>query len=574
MLNPIQDIITAINKVLALQPNAAQVKVQVQLANQPKLGQFQSNVAMLLAKPWQKSPLDIANTLAEALNQDSIFAEVIASKPGFLNFSLARDYLDEQLNALRIDSRLGIPSVEHRKTVVIDYSSPNIAKNMHIGHLRSTIIGDAISRLLTYCGDYVIRQNHIGDWGTQFGMLIEHLVDNDLNPNEIDLNHAYQTAKKRFDAEPDFAKKAKERVVALQAHETQTIEIWQNLVKASEAHFSEIYDSLGVLLDEADIRAESFYNPKLKPLIEALDAQGICHKDDGAKVLYLDAFKDRNGKHLPLIIQKSDGGFLYATTDLAALDFRIHELKANRIIYVVDARQEQHFAMVFEAANLIGWQTNNVDLDAVLFGMVLGENGKPYKTREGTTVPLESLITEAIQKATDMVRERHPDWSQEKLAPIAKAIAIGGLKYADLSNDRIKNYVFSFDRMLALDGNTAPYLQNAYVRIQSILRKTDLSLIEASSGKIIIQSDIEIDLACHIAQFPKEIFAIRESLALHRLCHYLYKLASLYHQFYEHHPMLSAEPKDKASRLSLSVLTANILKQGLTILGIETIDFM
>ena len=309
-------------------------------------------------------------------------------------------------------------------------------------------------------------------------------------------------------------------------------------------------------------------------MIDQLEDQGVCHKDDGASVIYLEQFKDRHGKYLPLIIQKSDGGFLYATTDLAALDFRINELKANRIIYVVDARQEQHFAMVFEAANLIGWQKGNVELDAVLFGMVLGENGKPYKTREGTTVPLKSLINEAIEKATVMVQERHPDWSKEKLAPIAKAIAIGGLKYADLANDRIKNYVFSFDRMLALDGNTAPYLQNAYVRIQSILRKADLSILEASSGTIAIQSEIEIDLACHIAQFPKEIFAIRDSLALHRLCHYLYKLASLYHQFYEHHPMLSAEPQDKASRLSLSVLTANILKQGLNILGIETIDFM
>ncbi|MEE2770165.1 MAG: arginine--tRNA ligase [Pseudomonadota bacterium] len=574
MLNPIQDIITAINNVLKLQPNDSEVNVHVQLASQPKLGQFQSNIAMLLAKPWQKSPIEIANLLAEALNTHPMFAKVVASKPGFLNFSLASSYLNEQLNTLKVDPRLGIPNIDHPKTVVVDYSSPNIAKHMHIGHLRSTIIGDAISRLLTYCGDYVIRQNHIGDWGTQFGMLIEHLVENELDPNVVDLNDAYQTAKKRFDAEPEFMKKAKERVVSLQAHETQTIEIWQNLVKASESHFSQIYQSLGVLLDEADIRAESFYNPKLKPLIDQLKAQSICHTDDGATVIYLEQFKDRNGKYLPLIIQKSDGGFLYATTDLAALDFRINELKANRVIYVVDARQEQHFAMIFEAANLIGWQKGDITLDAVLFGMVLGDNGKPYKTREGTTVPLESLISEAIQKATDMVKVRHPDWPKEKLVPIAKAIAIGSLKYADLTNDRIKNYVFSFDRMLALDGNTAPYLQNAYVRIQSILRKADLSTSEAAIGTIAIQSDIEISLACHIAQFPKEIYAIRDSLALHRLCHYLYKLASLYHQFYEHHPILSAESKEKVSRLSLSILTANILKQGLNILGIETIDFM
>lgn len=574
MLNPIQDIIVAIQKALEHYPINTEVSIQVQLANQPKLGQFQSNIAMLLAKPLQKSPLEIANELAEALSQNDLFAEVVASKPGFLNFSLKKAYFNDQLNQLLRDPRLGIPVTDQPKTVVVDYSSPNIAKHMHIGHLRSTIIGDAITRLLTYCGDYVIRQNHIGDWGTQFGMLIEHLVENDFDPNVINLNEAYQTAKKRFDSEPEFAKKAKERVVALQSHEPKTFEIWQNLVKASEAHFSEIYQSLGVLLDEADTRAESFYNPKLKPLVEQLDQIGLCHTDNGAKVIYLDNFKDRQGKHLPLIIQKSDGGFLYATTDLAALDFRIHELKADRIIYVVDARQEQHFSMVFEAAKHIGWQKDTPELNAVLFGMVLGDNGKPYKTREGTTVPLASLIEESIQKATEMVKARHPDWSNEKLIPIAKAIAIGGLKYADLANDKIKNYVFSFDRMLALDGNTAPYLQNAYVRIQSILRKASLTQTEAASGTISIQSDIETDLACHLAQFPKEIFAIRDSLSLHRLCHYLYKLASLYHQFYEHHPILSADTQDKASRLSLSVLTSNILKQGLNILGIETIDFM
>ncbi len=574
MLNPIQDIIVAIQNALDLYSIDIKVNIQVQLANQAKLGQFQSNVAMLLSKPLQKSPIDIANELSTILSENDIFVDVVASKPGFLNFSLKKEYFDDKLNELIRDPRLGIPVTQEPKTVVIDYSSPNIAKHMHIGHLRSTIIGDAITRLLTYCGDYVIRQNHIGDWGTQFGMLIEHLVENNFDPNAIDLNNAYQTAKKRFDSEPEFAKKAKDRVVALQSHESQTLDIWKNLVKASEAHFSDIYQSLGVLLDEADIRAESFYNPKLKPLVEQLDQKGLCHTDDGAKVIYLDNFKDRHGKHLPLIIQKSDGGFLYATTDLAALDFRIHELQADRIIYVVDARQEQHFAMVFEAAKHIGWRQDNPELNAILFGMVLGDNGKPYKTREGTTVPLASLIEEATQKAIEMVKSRHPDWSNDQISPIAKAIAIGGLKYADLANDKIKNYAFSFDRMLALDGNTAPYLQNAYVRIQSILRKAKLTHAEAAAGNILIKSDIETDLACHLVQFPKEIFAIRDSLALHRLCHYLYKLASLYHQFYEHHPILSASPEEKSSRLSLSILTANILKQGLNILGIETIDFM
>lgn len=574
MLNPIQDIIDALQKAVDQGFSQVDVNIQVQLGNQPDLGQFQSNIAMILAKPCQKSPMELATELEKILNQNSFFEKVIVSKPGFLNFSLRKDYYNEKLNILLNDPKLGVPTVKAPKNVVVDYSSPNIAKHMHIGHLRSTIIGDAITRLLVYCGDYVIRQNHIGDWGTQFGMLIEHLVENKFDPNTIDLNEAYQTAKKRFDSEPEFAKKAKDRVVALQSHESKTLKIWQSLVKTSESHFNEIYQSLGVLLDEADIRAESFYNPKLKPLVELLNEKGICHTDAGAKVIYLDDFKDRHGKPLPLIIQKSDGGYLYATTDLAALDFRIHELKADRIIYVVDARQEQHFSMVFEATKCVGWQKDNLELNAVLFGMVLGENGKPYKTREGTTVPLKNLIDEAIQKATEMIKSRHPEWPKEKISPIANAIAIGGLKYADLANDKIKNYVFSFDRMLALDGNTAPYIQNAYVRIQSILRKAEVTSTEAAAGEITIQSHIEIDLACHIIQFPKEIFSVRDSLALHRICHYLYRLASLYHQFYEQHPILSAREDDKSSRLSLSVLTAKILKQGLNILGIETIDFM
>ncbi len=574
MLNPIQDIIQAIEASLQKTPNGKDINVQVQLANQPQFGQFQSSIAMQLTKIWQKPPLEIANSLADDLSNNPLFASVNVSKPGFLNFTFKQSYFNHHVNQLLHDPRLGLSLPTNTKTVVIDYSSPNIAKHMHIGHLRSTIIGDALTRLFTFCGDYVIRQNHIGDWGTQFGMLIEHLIDQQLAPNDIDLNDAYQTAKKRFDQSPDFAHKAKSRVVALQNHEQETYVLWQTLVKISEQHFSDVYQQLNVLLDEADIRPESFYNPRLNPLIEDLSAQGICHIDDGAKVIYLDTFKDKTGKHLPFIIQKSDGGYLYATTDLAALDFRIHELKANRIIYVIDARQEQHFAMLFAAAKKIGWQLADIELNAALFGMVLGENGKPYKTREGTTVPLKALIDESIVKATALIKERHPDWSQNKIAPIARSIAIGGLKYADLSNDKIKNYVFSFDRMLSLDGNTAPYLQNAYVRIQSILRKAQLSEDNAATGQINVTSETELALACHITLFAKELNAVKDSLALHRLCQYLYKLASMYHQFYENHPILSAEPEIRSSRLSLSVLTAKVLKQGLSILGIDTIEYM
>lgn len=572
MLNPTQAIADAIIMATQNDPIAPE-HVQVQLATHPEYGQFQSNVALLLSKPCKDAPMNIAERLAASLKHHPLFESIIVTKPGFLNFTLAKHYLSDALNQLAADPRLGVPLNDHPERVVVDYSSPNIAKNMHIGHLRSTIIGDAISRLLTFCGDEVIRQNHIGDWGTQFGMLIEHLIQLALNPEETDLNDAYQTAKKRFDQEPDFALAAKKRVVALQDHEPETYALWQTLVRISEKHFSDVYQQLGILLDEADIRAESFYNPHLQPLVAQLEKTGVCVDDQGAKVIFLDEFKDRDGKCLPMIIQKTDGGFLYATTDLAALDFRLNQLKADRVIYVVDARQAQHLSMLFAAGEKIGWVNDQHQLDQALFGMVLGEDNKPFKTREGNAVALSTLVDEAIDRAYQMLKERHPDWDETQLKQTAKAIAVGALKYVDLSNDRIKNYVFSFERMLALDGNTAPYLQNAYVRIQSILRKAKAQDLQPMPDSIAVETDIEIKLACHIALFPKEICTLRDQLALHRLCHYLFRLAGLFHQFYEHHPILADTPQ-RASRLLLASLTANILAQGLTILGIEPIQYM
>lgn len=572
MLNPTQAITDALVMVTQDDPIAPE-KIQVQLAAHPEYGQFQSNIALLLSKPCQDAPMRIAERLQASLKDHMLFETVVVTKPGFLNFTLAKQFLSEAMNTLAADSRLGVPINDEPRRVIVDYSSPNIAKNMHIGHLRSTIIGDAIVRLLTFCGDEVIRQNHIGDWGTQFGMLIEHLMQLGLDPNDINLNDAYQTAKKRFDQEPDFAVAAKKRVVALQDHEPTTYALWQTLVRISEKHFSEVYQQLGILLDEADIRAESFYNPHLQPLVAKLEADGIGVDDQGAKVIFLEAFKDRDGKCLPMIIQKTDGGFLYATTDLAALDFRLNQLKANRVIYVVDARQAQHLSMLFAAGEKIGWVNNQHQLDQVLFGMVLGEDNKPFKTREGNAVALSTLVDEAIERAYQMLKARHPDWHEDQLMETAKAIAVGALKYVDLSNDRIKNYVFSFERMLALEGNTAPYLQNAYVRIQSILRKADAQSIPIIPNSIAVETDIEVKLACHIALFPKEICTLRDQLALHRLCHYLFRLAGLFHQFYEHHPILADTPM-RASRLLLATLTAKILAQGLTILGIEPIQYM
>jgi len=548
-------------------------------AANPQFGDYQANVAMSLAKALGSNPRQVAQAILDKIDLTGITdtAPQIAG-PGFINLTLAPAFLNEQLSAIARDERLGVPLVDKPDTVVVDYSSPNVAKEMHIGHLRSTIIGDAIVRVLDYQGRRTIRQNHIGDWGTQFGMLIEHLLTTGSTGESIrDLNDLYQQAKQRFDADAEFAEAARKRVVALQSGDPQTREIWQQLVEASKAYFQSIYERLGVLLQPEDARGESFYNPLLPQVVEDLIEKKLAKESEGAWVVYPEGFRNPEGEPLGMIVRKSDGGFLYATTDLAAARFRINELHADRIIYVTDARQSQHFAMLFQTLREAGWADEHIRLDHVPFGTILGKDRRPFKTREGGTVRLVEVLDEAERRAAAIVAEKNPALPADERQVIARAVGIGALKYADLSNDRIKDYVFDWDRMLSFEGNTAPYLQNAYVRIRAIFRRLEAQGLSApgTDTAILVREPAERQLALRLFQFPGVIASVAESLEPHRLCNYLYDLAAAYHQFYEQCPVLKADDEAiRASRLRLSDTVARTLKTGLSLLGIDVVEQM
>lgn len=550
----------------------------VRPSNNPKFGDYQANLAMGLAKRASQKPRDIAQNIVDHLPAGDIIASTEIAGPGFINITLSTDALQQNAARMLADERLGVPAAQN-DTVVVDYSSPNVAKEMHVGHLRSTVIGDAIARVLAFQGQQVIRQNHLGDWGTQFGMLIEYLADTgwqqQADTQISDLNRLYQEAKRKFDDDTDFAQRARQRVVALQGGDEQTLALWRHLVEESKHHFNRVYGQLGVNLTDEDIRGESFYNDKLPGVVEQLDRAGLLKESQGAAVVYPEGFKDREGEPLPMIVRKSDGGYLYATTDLAAARFRISELEADRIVYVTDSRQAQHFAMVFQTLRQAGWAGEAVRLDHVAFGTVLGPDRKPFKTREGGTVRLSDLLDEAQRRAAAVITEKNPDLPEDQRAEIARVVGIGALKYADLSSDRIKDYVFDWDRMLALEGNTSPYLQNAYVRIRSIFRKGSVDPASIDGSAIRITEPAERTLALKLLQLPMVIASVADSLEPHRLCNYLYELASAYHQFYEHCPVLTAsDDATRSSRLALSHLVAQTMKQGLSLLGIDVVEQM
>ncbi|OAI49248.1 hypothetical protein AYO45_03045 [Gammaproteobacteria bacterium SCGC AG-212-F23] len=548
----------------------------LQPAGRPEYGDYQANFALRLAKTLQKKPFDIANAVITKLQASPLFAKLEASGPGFINITLKDTALENQLQKLMTQEHLGLIKTPHPDTVVVDYSSANVAKEMHVGHLRTTIIGDAIARILNFLGHQVIRQNHIGDWGTQFGMLIEHLIESHWQVHQTaDLTTLYQQAKKRFDEDKIFAERARARVVALQEGDKKSREIWQQLVKHSLQYFQSIYQKLDVLLVEKDVCGESFYNDKLNALVTELQQKNIAAVDQGAVVIFLKDFFDPDGNPLPMLIRKSDGGYLYATTDLAAIRYRIQELKANRLIYVVDARQKQHFDMLFAAAQVAGWADNTIRLEHVEYGTVLGEDHKPFKTRSGDTIKLNELLAEAEKRAAALILQKHPEIAAEELAQLANRVGIGALKYADLRNDKAKDYVFSWDRMLAFDGNTGPYLQNAYVRIAAIFRKSPVDVQALDAVSLHISSPIEHILAVKIAEFPDVVSAIANHLHLHYLCDYLYDLAGLFHKFYEHCPVLTvSDTRVRDSRLQWCVLTARTLKLGLNLLGIQVLERM
>ncbi len=550
-----------------------------------QFGDFQANFAMSLAKSLKKKPRELADSIKNVLEEDSdlnkYFEKLEIAGPGFINIWLSSDFVIQNLNTQFDDSNLGVEKAKNPQNIVIDYGSPNVAKEMHVGHLRSTVIGDSLVRVLNFLGHNVIRQNHLGDWGTQFGMLIQNLIElgEDKSNSMQDLNAFYKEAKKRFDTDEAFAKAARDRVVLLQSKDPETYALWQKIVEQSAIYFNEIYQRLGVLLTPDDIKAESSYNNMLSQTVDQLVSSKLAETNQGAKVIFLDGFLDKEGNNVPFIIQKADGGYLYATTDLAAAKYRIENLNADRVIYVIDARQSQHLAMLFATINKTNWLANSnrdVKFDHVSFGMVLGGDRKPFKTRSGETIKLTYLIDEAISKAKAAMSEKKSDLSDETKLEVAQKLGIGALKYGDLCTDRVKDYVFDWDRLLSFEGNSAPYLLNAYVRVCSIFRKAniDMSVIKFSDS-FIISSPFEKVLALKLLSFSQVINNFTKHLSPHNLCNYLCELAADFHRFYENCSILKADLDDiKSSRLALSKMSADVLSCGLGLLGIDVVDVM
>ncbi|MGK7901416.1 MAG: arginine--tRNA ligase [Hormoscilla sp.] len=555
----------------------------VVLASNPKFGDYQSNVAMSLTKRLKQKPRDIAQKLVERLEISDLCAPAEIAGPGFINLTLQPAYLEAQLNTIYIDARLGVAPVQKPQRAIVDFSSPNIAKEMHVGHLRSTIIGDCITRILEFRGHEVLRLNHVGDWGTQFGMLIAYLRE--AYPQALttadaldlgDLVTFYKQAKHRFDADEAFKETSRQEVVQLQAGAEDTRRAWQLLCDQSRREFQVIYDRLDVQLTE---RGESFYNPFLPAVIADLDQLGLLEEDAGAQCVFLEGFTNKAGDPLPLIVQKSDGGYNYATTDLAALRYRIGQDGADRIIYVTDAGQAAHFAQVFQVARRAGWLTEQVDVVHVPFGLVQGEDGKKLKTRSGETVRLRDLLDEAIARARADLESRlaaeDRTETEEFKAQVAKVVGMSAVKYADLSQNRTSNYIFSYNKMLSLQGNTAPYLLYAYVRIQGISRKGEIDFSQlAENGKVLLSEPTELVLAKHLLQLSEVILAVEADLMPNRLCQYLFELSQKFNQFYDRCPVLKAADRERTSRLLLCDLTARTLKLGLSLLGISVLERM
>jgi len=535
-------------------------------ATKPEFGDYQFNGVMKLAKILKQNPRQIASNVVEHIDTTGMVSKVEVAGPGFINIWLSDAWLSSQANAIVDDERVGVGYVNEAKKVVIDYSGPNMAKQMHVGHLRSSIIGDTLATLLEFLGDDVLRQNHIGDWGTQFGMLIAYLEEQgaDGNTTELkDLEQFYKDAKVRFDQSEAFANKAREYVVKIQSGDKHCLTLWQSFIDASLGHCEEVYEKLGVNLTRDDVRAESFYNPQLPKVITTLQEKNLSTKSDGAECVFLD------GAEIPVIVQKSDGGYLYATTDLAALEFRSQELNADRICYVVDARQAGHFKQVFTIAKKAGMVDEKVALEHIGFGTMMDKGGKPFKTRDGGVIKLIDLLDEAVVKAKASIKERDGH-SEEELNNIANVVGIGAVKYADLSISRESNYIFSWDKMLSFEGNTALYMQYAYARIQSILRKHNAEI----KGDIIINDETEHRLALMLLKFEDTLIKASIDATPHTITSYLYDVVTLFMKFYELNPILKGgiEEEVKMSRLQLAKLTASVIKKSLDILGIKVVD--
>ncbi|HGO5810808.1 TPA: arginine--tRNA ligase [Mannheimia haemolytica] len=552
------------------------VEPLVRQSGKPEFGDYQANGAMGAAKKLGMNPREFAQKILENADLNGIADKLEIAGPGFINIFLNPEWLVENTNSSLQAVNFGIKTA-NPQTIVIDYSSPNVAKEMHVGHLRSTIIGDAVVRTLAFLGNNVIRANHVGDWGTQFGMLIAYLekMENEhASEMELsDLEAFYRAAKEHYDSDEAFAEKARNYVVKLQSGDKYCLTMWKKLVDITMHHNQENYNRLNVTLTEKDVMGESLYNPMLPEIVADLKAKGLAVEDDGALVVFLDEFKNKDGDPMGVIVQKKDGGFLYTTTDIAAAKYRYETLKADRALVFSDSRQAQHMQQAWLITRKAGYVPDSFSLEHPFFGMMLGKDGKPFKTRSGGTVKLKDLLDEAVERADKLIAERSTELTAEEKAAVVEAVAIGSVKYSDLSKNRTTDYVFDWDNMLTFEGNTAPYMQYAYTRIRSIFARANIDE-NALSGSIQLNEPKERALAVKLLQFEEALNGVAKEGMPHILCQYLYELAGSFSSFYEACPILNAEETTKNSRLKLAALTAKTLKQGLDLLGIKTVEKM
>ncbi|MUK60552.1 arginine--tRNA ligase [Aliivibrio fischeri] len=543
-----------------------------------QFGDYQANGVMGVAKRLGTNPREFAQKVLDVLDLDGIASKTEIAGPGFINIFLSEEFLAKQAEAALADERLGVAK-EEQQNIVADYSAPNVAKEMHVGHLRSTIIGDAVVRTLEFLGHNVTRANHIGDWGTQFGMLIANLERIQKEKGEVsmelsDLEGFYRESKKLYDEDEEFAVTARGYVVKLQGGNEFCAEMWKKLVDVTMVQNQRNYDRLNVSLTRDNVMGESMYNSMLAPIVADLQKQGLAVESEGAQVVFLDEYKNKDGEPMGVIVQKRDGGFLYTTTDIACAKYRYEELNADRVLYFIDSRQHQHLMQAWTIVRKAGYVPESVSLEHHAFGMMLGKDGRPFKTRAGGTVRLADLLDEAEERATKLIEEKNKDLSAEEKAKIATTVAMAAVKYSDLSKHRTTDYIFDWDNMLAFEGNTAPYMQYAYTRVASIFSKAGLSMDELT-GEVKITDEKEKALVAKLMQFEEAVQAVASEGQPHLMCAYLFELAGQFSSFYEACPILNNEDEAvKQSRLKLAALTAKTIKQGLELLGIETLERM
>ena len=543
-----------------------------------QFGDYQANGVMGVAKKLGMNPREFAQKVIDVLDLDGIASKAEIAGPGFINIFLEPAFLAKQASAALADARLGI-ATQAQQTIVADYSAPNVAKEMHVGHLRSTIIGDAVVRTLEFLGHKVIRANHIGDWGTQFGMLIANLERVEKEQGEVsmelaDLEGFYRESKKLYDEDEAFAERARAYVVKLQGGDEHCAKMWKKLVDVTMIQNQRNYDRLNVSLTRDDVMGESMYNDMLSVIVADLKEKGLAVESEGAQVVFLDEYKNKDGEPMGVIVQKRDGGYLYTTTDIACAKYRYETLGADRVLYFIDSRQHQHLMQAWTIVRKAGYVPESVSLEHHAFGMMLGKDGRPFKTRAGGTVRLADLLDEATERAQKLIEDKNPELSTEEKANIANTVAMAAVKYSDSSKHRTTDYIFDWDNMLAFEGNTAPYMQYAYTRVASIFAKADIDM-NSLSGDIMIGDDKEKALISKLLQFDEAVTSVAREGQPHLMCSYLFELAGQFSSFYEACPILNAADETvKQSRLKLAALTAKTIKQGLDLLGIKTLERM